>query len=95
MPPRFERNEEKYRLNRSKHGIGFEEASTVIDGPVLFALDDRENYGEERFIGNGQIGEAVVVVAYTIRRERIRLISARKASGREMREYYEHLQDTA
>ncbi len=55
MLERFGWNETKNRLSRLKHGVSFEEASMVFDGPVLCAIDDREDYGEERFIGYGQI----------------------------------------
>ena len=63
--------------------------------PVLYAIDDREDYGEERFIGYGQVGEAAVIaVASTIRDGRVRLISAPKASRKEVRKYYGHLEET-
>lgn len=95
MLERFEWDETKNRLNRSKHGVSFEEASMIFDGPVLSAIDDREDYGEERFIGYGQIEEAVVVaVVYSVRHRRTRLIAARMASRRETRDYYGHLQET-
>ena len=96
MPPRFEWDEEKDRANRAKHGIGFEEASTVFDGPVFTAPDEHEDYGEERFISVGCLGSLiVVVVVHTDREGRVRLISARKASRKERQAYYEHLEETA
>ena len=96
MPPRFEWDEEKDRANRAKHGIGFEEASTVFDGPVFTAPDEHEDYGEERFISVGCLGSLIVVVGvHTDREGRVRLISARKASRKERQAYYEHLEETA
>ncbi|MGH9340196.1 MAG: BrnT family toxin [Acidobacteriota bacterium] len=73
MPAEFEWDEEKNQANRAKHGIGFDEAKTIFDGPVLTAPDDRENYGEGRSISYGQLGAAIVaVVVHTSRSGRIR-----------------------
>ena len=94
MPSQFEWDEEKDRANRAKHSIDFEEAKVIFDGPVLTAADERENYGEERFISTGQLGTLVVVVVHTSRSGRIRLISARMANRQERQTYYEHLQET-
>ena len=52
-------------------------------------LDDREDYGEERFILIGMAGDRLLVVAYTTRGERTRLISARSAEPFERRQYHE------
>ena len=62
MPTEFEWDEEKDRANQDKHGISFEDATTIFDGPVLAAPDERQDYGEERFISTGQLGTLVVVV---------------------------------
>jgi uncharacterized DUF497 family protein len=92
MRLQFEWDDEKNRLNRSKHGIGFEEASLIFTGPVLTAPDDRKDYSEERFVSYGQLGPMIVVsVVNTWRRGRIRLISARRANRKERQAYYAHL----
>ena len=96
MPLEFEWDDEKDRANRAKHGISFEEASGIFDGPVFTAPDEREDYGEERFISIGRLsGLVVVVVVHTDREGRIRLISARKANRKERHAYHEHLEETA
>ena len=96
MPSGFEWDEAKNRANRVKHGISFEEASAIFDGPVFTAPDEREAYGEARFISIGRLSRLVVVaVAHTDREGRIRLISARRANRRETQAYYEHLEETA
>jgi uncharacterized DUF497 family protein len=60
---------------------------------LLTAPDDREEYGEERLITTGQLGSAViVVVVHTVRNERIRLISARKANRNERQAYHDYLE---
>jgi hypothetical protein len=92
----LERDAEKNHANRAKHGISLEEASAIFDGPLFTAPDDREDYGEERFISIGHLGGLTVVVAvHTNRNGRIRLISARKANRKETQAYYEHLEETA
>ena len=96
MSSQFEWDEEKDRTNRAKHGIGFEEAKVIFAGPVLTAPNDRQDYGEKRFISYGPLGALVVVaVVHTSRGGRIRLISARKAGFKERQAYYEYLKKTA
>ena len=63
---------------------------------MLTAPDDRQDYGEKRFISYGQLGMLIVVaVIHTSRRRRIRLISTRMANRKERQTYYEHFQETA
>ena len=96
MPLQFEWDQEKDRANRAKHGISFEEAKAIFASPVLTAPDDRQDYGEERFISYGPRSTLIVVaVVHTRRRRRIRLISARKANRKERQAYYEYLDKTA
>jgi len=52
-------------------------------------VDDREDYGEERFILIGMAGHRLLVVVYTLRDDGIRLISARGAEPFEQRQYHE------
>ena len=91
----FEWDEEKNRVDYAKHGISFEEAQAIFDGPVLTATDEHEDYGEERFISTGQLGTLVVVVVHTSRSGRVWLISARMANRKGRQTYYEHLEETA
>ena len=77
---RFVWDEAKNRVNLRKHGISFDVAANVFDGPMLVARDDREDYGEDRFIGVGTVDQRIVVVVYAEPKpDVIRLISARKA----------------
>ena len=88
----YEWDEDKNRANKKKHGIGFEEAKKIFDGPVLTREDDREDYGEERFLSMGMVGShAVVIVAHTDRAGVTRIISARKATKTEQGMYHEKL----
>ncbi len=83
----FEWDERKARGNGRKHGIDFADATAVFfDGTALTITDD--NPEEERFVtmGSDTLGRILIVV-YVWRQDRIRVISARKATGRE-RAYY-------
>lgn len=86
---RFEWDNNKADSNALKHGITFEEAVTVFADPyLLFTEDSRHSQREERewAIGEAENG-SVVVVVFTMRGERIRIISARKATKRECQRY--------
>jgi uncharacterized DUF497 family protein len=90
---RFEWSEEKNRYNIRKHGISFSESISVFRHPHLARLDNRESYGEDRWLAIGWITLILGVVVFTEREDdqgnkSIRIISARKATIREI-EYYE------
>lgn len=88
----FEWDPEKAQLNLRKHKVRFDYAARVfLDPNRLDAVDDREDYGEERRVTTGRIDERVFVVVYTDRGENLRLISARKADAREEEDYVRHL----
>lgn len=86
---RFEWDENKAKSNFLKHGIQFEEAVTVFADPYLmFTEDSSHSQGEERKWAIGEMEDgSIVVVVFTMRGERIRIISARKATKRECQEY--------
>lgn len=71
--------------NMAKHAVSFEEAETVFLDPLsMFVPDPDHSVGESRMIGIGLSGKGrVLVVSYTERESRIRIISARKATRRE------------
>lgn len=80
----------KNDANVRKHGVSFEEASTLftLDGDYLELFDDMHSDEEDRFLAIGPIAQGVVVVAYTESEEDvIRIISARRASRREVELY--------
>ena len=90
-PPRFEWHAPKATANRAKHKVTFEEATTVFGDPLARIVDDpRHSQEEERFVLLGQSARRrLLVVLFTERSEAIHLISARKATRRERREYEE------
>lgn len=90
MPLEFEWDENKDRLNRRKHGVSFEEASTVFADPLSVTIPDvAHSLEEDRFVIIGEAGRRLLVVAFTERRKKIRIISARTATPRERRDYEE------
>lgn len=87
----FEWDEAKNRSNVQRHGIAFETAERIFEGPVVTTHDRRWNYGEDRYIGIGKVGGAVIAVVHTDRGGRTRLISARPASRKERQAYHEQI----
>ncbi|MGA7560571.1 MAG: BrnT family toxin [Terriglobales bacterium] len=90
QPPayRFEWDENKNRQNIRKHGFDFADAEEMFYGILLFSPDVREDYGEDRWVGIGTIRGRTTVVVFTERGpETIRIISLRKATRRESKQY--------
>lgn len=90
----FEWDEEKNKTNIKKHKISFSIAKFVFnDENRLDIFDDIHSIDEDRYITIGLINQVpvVVTVVYTERGNRIRLISARKATAEERRIYYDGL----
>ena len=88
----FEWDEEKNQINIRKHGIAFNDAVDIFNHPLLCQVDDRASYGEERWIVLGCIHHLIGVVVYTERvGDILRIISARKATKREIRRYEESI----
>jgi uncharacterized protein len=90
----YEWDERKNRANLEKHGLSFDLAVEIFTEPVLVAEDSRRYetaHGvERRFIAVGEIdGIVVIVVVYTWRGEKRRIVSARKANRNERKAYKE------
>ena len=85
----FEWDAAKNAANIAKHRIDFEEAIRIFDGPVLEKADDRREYGEVRIVAFGVVDNRELAVVYTMRGERRRIISARRAHNRERKAYRE------
>ena len=80
--------------NRQKHGIDFADVPSLFDCPVVTFLDQRIEYGEDRWIGIGWLGDILVVVVYTEPKTgTTRIISARKANRHEQSIYTEEIGD--
>ena len=89
----FEWDDAKAALNLRKHGVAFEDATQVfLDPSRVDLVDDRDEYGEERWLSLGWMNPVLLVVAHTVRGvngEIIRIISARKANAHERAFYHE------
>lgn len=79
----------KARVNLRKHGVRFADAVTALEDARAISVRD-EGADEERWVSIGMDSLArILVVVYTWRDERVRLISARPATRREARQYEE------
>jgi len=90
MRPYFDWDGPKAAENQAKHGISFEEASTVFGDSLAVTVHDEEHSdpGDERSITIGQsIAGTLIVVVHQEREGKIRIISARKATRRERQDY--------
>ena len=85
----FEWDWKKAESNARKHGVTFDEASTVFGDPLgLLMPDPDHSLNEERYLVLGMsIQQRLLVVAFAERPPRTRLISARRATAREWRRY--------
>ena len=90
MTLEFEWHDAKAEADLQAHGVSFDLAKTVFKDPFAIEfLDDRADYGEERFIIIGMAeGHVLLFVAYTERQERIRIISARRVTQYEQDDYF-------
>ena len=92
MGLQFEWDDKKAKINKQKHGISFEEATTAFADELSITIDDPlHNSEEDRFIliGKSNLFKTLVVV-HVERKETIRIISARKATKREQKFYEEY-----
>ena len=89
----FEWNTEKAEANQKKHEVSFDEAKTVFDDPLFVIFADPDHSVEEnRFIIIGESDQnRLLVVSYTERPPKTRLISARKATPSERKTYEEDI----
>jgi len=84
-------DENKNQQNQRKHQVSFQEAATVFnDTLALIVPDDEHSWSEQRYhiIGESNLGD-LLVVTYTERGDRVRIISARYPTRREKRDYEE------
>ena len=75
----------KSEKTRQERGFGFDYAARIFAGPTVEAIDRRRDYGEERIRAIGEIDGRIHVIVYTDRPGVRWIISAWKASGRDVR----------
>jgi uncharacterized DUF497 family protein len=90
----FEWDENKRTENIKKHGLDFADAWQIFYGFVLVDVDNREDYGETRFLGIGFLRNIIVVIVFTEPdEETIRIISLRKALNYEREKFEQYIKD--
>ncbi len=90
----LEWDEAKNRANLRKHGLDFADAEEMFRGVLLASPDTREDYGERRWAGLGVIGGRTVKVVFVeLSHNTIRIISLRKATKSERKEYEKTIQN--
>ena len=87
----FEWDRRKAKYNLRKHGVSFEEASTVFDDVLADVYEDPDHSGHERrFLTIGtSVRRRLLIVAFADRSQRIRIISARMPTKQEKKSYEE------
>ena len=90
---RFTWSERKRAINLREHGLDFVDAPRVFEGLTFTYEDDRFAYSEQRFITLGLLAGVPVSVAHTESDDEIRIISFRKATGREERRFFNEVQN--
>ena len=90
---RYSWDEEKNRRNLELHGIAFEDAARIFEGPTVERVDNRFDYGEIRIYAIGLVNGLEITVIYTDRNhaER-RIISAWRAEQHERRSYWRNIE---
>ena len=89
MALQFEWDSKKALSNKRKHGITFEEACTIFADPLSITISDpAHSIGEDRFITIGtSVNNDLIVAVHADRNDIIRIISARKATRNERKQY--------
>lgn len=83
----FEWDDDKDESNQEDHdGLTFEEARLIWDGPV-YVIKDRRQYLETRWLAFGYLDQTMLIVVFTKRGQRKRIISAREADAHEEAKY--------
>lgn len=83
----FEWDQRKASSNLRKHGVDFADAATVFEDERALTIED-DRHGEDRFVTLALDAQGrLLAVAYTLRGDRIRIISARKATRSELSHY--------
>ena len=91
MSLEFEWDRKKAEANHASHGVDFVEALTVFRDPLARVFEDEKHSGDERreiIIGHSA-QQRLILVCFTVRGSRIRIISARKATRLERKDYEE------
>jgi hypothetical protein len=90
---RYSWDEEKNRRNLTLHGLAFEDAARIFEGPTVERADGRFAYVEQRVYAIGLVSGLEITVIYSDRKEdERRIISAWRAEPHERRYYWQHVE---
>lgn len=84
----FSWHEPKRRATLNRRGLDFAHAAQVFTGPTFVFEDDRQDYGEQRWVTFGLLREKVVIIVHTEADDHIRIISMREADKDEQRLFF-------
>ena len=89
---RYYWDEEKNRRNTALHGVAFEDAQRIFEGPTVEKVDDRFDYGEVRVYAIGLVNGLEITVVYSDKDdEERRIISAWRSEPHERRRYWQSI----
>lgn len=90
---RYSWDKEKNRRNIARHGIAFEDARQIFEGPTVEQTDDRFDYDEIRVYAIGLVNGLEITVLYTDRNDdERRIISAWRSEPHERRLYWKKIE---
>jgi uncharacterized protein len=90
---RYSWDEKKSRTNLSRHGIAFQDAVRIFEGPTLEQVDERYDYGETRVYAIGLANGLEITVIYAdTKNDQRRIISAWRAEPQERRAYWQNIE---
>ena len=84
-------HEAKRKTNLKKPGVDFVDAQKVFAGSTFTFEDNRDNYGEQRWVTLGLFGMKVIVIVHTETLDEIRIISMREANKNEQQLFFRNL----
>jgi uncharacterized protein len=91
---RYSWDKKKNRRNLDLHGIAFEDAIRIFEGPTVERLDDRFDYGEDRVYAIGVVnGREITVIYADTKNNQRRIISACRSEPHERRSYWQSLEE--
>jgi uncharacterized DUF497 family protein len=86
----FEWDEAKHAKTLRERGIGFDDGARIFLGKIVIWQDLRFDYGEPRYRAVGEVNGVPLHIVYTQRGAVIRIISVRRANGKEIRAWRSH-----
>jgi uncharacterized protein len=90
---KIEWDEKKRESNLAKHNVDFLDVHELFESPFFCREDRRKDYGEQRCVAIGHVQGRLMVAAYTVRNDVVRIISLRKGNSREQKRFETTIHD--